>query len=131
MPFGLKNGRSASQCTIDVVLPAVKWKFGPVYLDDVIIVSRLVKSIWTTYRPYWDYFVEGWRIMETEGKLFEDLIDYLEYVIEPGRLGKQTRATDVICKLPQTKFLEKLRSCFVFQNIFRRFIQIFARIAAP
>lgn len=40
MPFRLKNVLSTFQRTMDVISAAVKWEFGLVYLDGIVIYYK-------------------------------------------------------------------------------------------
>ena len=52
MPFGLRNAPAAVQRTMDVILASVKWKTALVYLDDIVVFSKSVRTTSDTYVRY-------------------------------------------------------------------------------
>jgi hypothetical protein len=64
-------------------------------------------------------------------RIFNDFVDYLGYLIRPGRLGFAEKNKDALrgATLPRTQ--TELRSFLGLCNVYRRFVPRFAALAAP
>lgn len=62
---------------------------------------------------------------------FADTIDYLVHILRPSRLEISQNTTDATRGLKNPTIITDLESFSGLCNVFRRFVQIFARIATP
>ena len=132
MPFSLKNAPAIFQRAVDIILSRVKWETALVYLDDVIFYSRTVTEHMAHVR-------EVLRLLHTAGvspklakcAFFDTSLTYLGHVIRPGRLEVERRNVIAIERARAPTNQMKLRSFLGMCNLYRRFIQGFAKIAAP
>jgi len=132
MPFGLTNAPATFQRTLDILLSPFKWKHCLVYLDDVIIHSRDVKShiehvdgILSTLRR------AGISLKLRKCSFFTRTVKYLGHVIKPGTLEIDSAATRSLksARAPQNQ--SEIRSFLGMCNVYRRFIDRFAHVAEP
>lgn len=87
MSFGLNNAPATFQRAMDVILASVEWQFAIVYIDDIIILSRLPEQ-------HLEHTEEVLRLMKKAGMtiklkkchFFCESIDYLEHVIATVKL---------------------------------------------
>ena len=132
MPFGLRNAPATFQRAMDIILSGVRWKSCIVYLDDVIIFSKNddehLKHLEEVFRLLRD---AGVTLRLSKCSFFQSEVKYLGHVIRPGRLAILQKNVEAISRadIPRTK--TQMRSFLGMCNIYRRFIQGFARIAHP
>ena len=132
MSFGLKNSPATFQRAVEIVLSGVKWGAALVYLDDVVVYSRTVTE-------HMAHVCEVLRLLHTAGMslklakcaFFDTSITYLGHVIHPGRLEVERRNVIAIERARAPTNQTELRSFLGMCNVYRRFIQGFAKIAAP
>jgi Reverse transcriptase (RNA-dependent DNA polymerase) len=132
IPFGLRSAPSTFQRAMDVILFGVRWKKCLCYLDDIIFFSSSieihVEDLHKVLSPLRDARVS---LRLDKCHLFCRRVNYLERVIEPGKLSVQATKFDTIlkAKLPHTK--TELRAFLGICNVYRRFMPKFATISAP
>lgn len=116
---------------MDILLSTVKLQFALMYMEDVVIFSRSVQE-------HLEHFETVLRLLSRAGISFENpncffsegSVYYLGLVIQPGRLDKCMKATDVIRGISH---LQKClnSSCFLeFASYFDVFLPSSPRLAA-
>ncbi len=132
MPFGLTNAPATFQRGLDMVLSKFKWKTCLVYLDDVIIYSKSVEDhiqhvdeVLTALRE------AGITLKISKCTFFSDKIEYLGHVIKPGRLEVDQANTKSLRDARPPTSKTQLRSFLGLVNVYRRFIEDFAKVAGP
>jgi len=132
MPFGLTNAPAKFHRALDIILAGVKWQSCLIYLEDVIVYSRteeehigLVDHVPRLLRE------AGVTLCEPKCRFCCTTVEYLGLEIKPDRLGVMDAHTHELHKaqLPTTR--THVRSIVGLCNVFRRFVQKFARMAAP
>lgn len=131
MPLGLRNATGTFQHTMNFILPAVKWQFSLVCLDDIVGYS---KSPEEHSEPVHSVLMllsdAGVTIKLKKCRFFAETIDCFVHVIRSRRLKIASDTTHAISKLQTPTFVSKLMSLLELCNVFRRFVPNFARIAA-
>ena len=132
MPFGLTNAPATFQRTLDITLSAFKWKSCLVYLDDVIVFSRDLKSHFTHVEAILETLSEtGITLKLAKCRFFTDTVKYLGHVIRPGTLEVDEVATAALTKAKPPKTQTELRSFLGLCNVYRRFVPNYSHVAAP
>jgi len=132
MPFGLTNAPAKLQRALDIILSGVKWQSCLIYLDDVIVASNSEKE----HIGHVDHVLRllreaGVTLRLPKCRLFRTTLEYLGHEIKPGRLGVMDAHTRALRKAHFPTTRTHVRSFVGMCNVFRRFVPIFACMAAP
>ena len=130
MPFGLTNAPATFQRALDILLSGVKWQFCLVYLDDVIIFSRNEKE----HVHHVDTILAilrqaGVTLKFKKSEFFRKSVDYLGHRIRPGKLEVLSTGLQAIQESAYPKTQTQLRSFLGSCNVYRRFVQSYAKIS--
>lgn len=132
MPFRPNNATSLFHPSMDVIPLTIKYQFGLVYLDDIVIFSKSVSDHFShlhsvpgilfdacvLFKLIWCFF-------------FGDKIDYPGHVIKAGKLIMSDKETDSIRELKQPTNMTDLKLFLDLCNVSRRFVPNSARFPAP
>ena len=132
VPFGLTNAPAAFQAYINKALSDLIDITCVVYLDDILIFSEKeedhtnhVKAILERLREYKLY-------ANLEKCTFDTTsTEYLGYQITPEGISIDLKRVQTILEWPEPKSVREVRIFIGFLNYYRRFIDGFARLAAP
>jgi len=131
-PFGLINPLATSQRALVIILSGVKWQSCLIYLDDVIVSSKMEKE----HIGHVDHALRllreaGVTLCLPKGRFFRTTVEYLGHEIKPGRLGVMDANTRALrgAHCPTTR--TQVRSFVGLCNVFCRFVPNFAGMAAP
>ena len=101
-------------------------------MDDVIVFSK-------TFDQHLDHVAEVMTSLQEAGfslklkkcDIFKNQVDYLGHVVRPGELSVAQKTTKAVeeFRLPETQ--TQIKSFLGLCNVYRRFVQKFARVAAP
>jgi hypothetical protein len=132
MPFGLCNAPATFQRALDMILSKIKWNYALVYLDDVIIYPKSKEE----HLRHLDEILSllkgaGASLKLKKCHFFQPTVDYLGHVIHPGKLAVAEKNIDSIKKAIYPKTRTELRSFLGMCNVYRRFVDKFAKIASP
>jgi hypothetical protein len=132
MPFGLTNAPATFQGMIQSVLREYLDISAVVYLDDILIYSRTLDE----HREHVDQVLrrlqEHQLLVEPEkSKFHAQEVDYLGHTIRPGEVSMQAEKIEAVRDWPTPQNVKDVRSFLGFANYYRRFIQGYAKIAAP
>lgn len=132
MPFGLKNGPSIFQRTMQSILSPYLWLFTLVYIDDVVVYSR-------SYEEHLEHLDKVLEAIERSGltlspkkcHLFYGSILLLGHKV--SRLGLSTHEEKVraITELQRPTKMSELQTFLGMVVYFSAFIPYYASIAAP
>ena len=64
-------------------------------------------------------------------KVFQDSVEYLGYIIRPGELEVHSKNVKALSEATPPRTQTELRSFLRMCNVYRRFVDHFAKIAAP
>jgi hypothetical protein len=132
MPFGLCNAPATFQRALDMILARVKWSTALIYLDDVIIYSRSTEDHIQHVEEILSLLKQaGVSLKLKKCHFFQSSVDYLGHIIYPGKLAVANKNIESIRKaiFPTTR--TQLRSFLGMCNVYRRFVDKFAKIAGP
>ncbi|GJE95785.1 hypothetical protein PsYK624_119730 [Phanerochaete sordida] len=132
MPFGLKNGPSIFQRTMQSILSPFLWMFCLVYIDDIVVYSK-------TYEEHIEHLDKVLGACEEAGLTLSPAKYHLFYpsVLLLGhkvsRLGLSTHAEKVkaILELAAPTKVAQLQSFLGLVGYFSSFIPYYSMIAAP
>ena len=132
MPFGLVNAPATFQRVMDTILAGPCQPFARVYLDDIIVYSHTpqehlahVQTILQALRT------SGLRANPSKCRFAAKEIAYLGHVISEGRIQPNPDKADSLKDLPVPTNISQLRSVLGLLNYYRRFVQGYAKVAAP
>lgn len=95
IPFGLKNPLETFQRAIVVIISSVCSQFGPVHFDEIVVLSKSpadhIEKVWCVLGLLYEASVT---LKLKKYKFFAERIDYLGFVIRPGRFELAERTTD-------------------------------------
>jgi Reverse transcriptase (RNA-dependent DNA polymerase)/RNase H-like domain found in reverse transcriptase len=132
MPFGLINAPASFQRAMDVVLSGVRWSCALVYLDDVIIFS-------ITFEEHLRHLNEVLSLLRRANvslkldkcKFAAKEVQYMGHVIRPGHLEMQEAKIASLRAVRRPTAKTELRAFLGLDNVYRRFVVNFAKIARP
>lgn len=129
MPYGLRNTPGTFQRSMDVILVAVQFQFGLMYIDDNAIFFKSsqvqISHVWTGLNHLRNV---GVTLKWWKSRSFTEISSYFWHIIRP-RLEIAWRATDAIGRLEEPTTIINLELFFKLHNVFRTFVINFAHIA--
>ena len=132
MPFGLRNAPATFQRALDIILSGVRWQTCLIYLDDVIIFSKDIKS----HLGHVDEILTllgqaGITLDLKKCKFFQPRVDYPGHVITPGKLAVALDNTKAFANCTFPRNVTQMPSFLGVANMYRRFIKNFSGISKP
>ena len=132
MPFGLKNGLSIFQCTMQNILAPYLWLFTLVYIDDIVVYSK-------TYEEHLDHLDKVLAAIKKSGLTLSPKKRHFFYssVLLLGhkvsRLGLSTYEEKVraIAELQRPTKLSELQTFLGMVVYFSTFIPYYADLVSP
>jgi len=132
MPFGLRNAPSVFQRFIQDVLSEVIGSYVQVYLDDIIIYSRSLKSHIVHVRNVLKLLIENRLYVKLEKCDFHvKSTTFLGFNISCNGLNMDINKVKSILEWPTPRNTKELQSFLGLCNFYRRFIKDFAKIMEP
>lgn len=132
MPFGLKNGPSIFQRTVDDILRPYIGHFAYVYMDDVIIFSKTEKEHLVHIQTIIEAFTKAHMKISTDKSFFfKKEIEFLGQVISHGRITVSPKKVKAIREFEEPKTLKQLRSFLGMAGTYRKYIKNYAQIVKP
>ena len=132
MPFGLRNAPATFQRAPDIILSGVCWQTCLIYLDDVIIFSKDIKSHLGHVDEISTLLGQaGITLKLKKCQFFQLSLDYLVHVITPVKLVVARDNTKAFADCTFPRNVTQMRSFLVAANVYRRFIKNFSGIAKP
>lgn len=132
MPFGLKNGPSIFQRTMQSILAPYLWLFTLVYIDDIVVYSK-------TYEEHLDHLDRVLGAIEKAGltlspkkcHLFYSSILLLGHKVSRPGLSTHEEKVKAIEELQRPTRVSELQTFLGMVVYFSAFIPYYASIAAP
>jgi hypothetical protein len=132
MPFGLKNGPSVFQRLMDKVLGRFKWQTALVYIDDVIIYSKDVSTHIKDNGTILGLIAKSGITMSlTKCYLAYQSLTALGHTVSNLGIGTADGTVKVVKEFLKPKNVKQLQRFLGLCVYYRRFVQGFAKIAAP
>ena len=132
MPFGLCNAGATFQRLMDLLMAGITYKICLVYLDDIIIFSRDMKQHMQRCKIVFQRLREaGLKLKVSKCNLVRDSVQFLGHVVSKEGIATDPEKVKAIKEWPQPKDLHELRSFYGLCSYYRKFVQDFAKIAAP
>lgn len=132
MPFGLCNAPATFQRVMEHCLGHRNFEMVLLYLDDVIIFSK-------TYEEHLQHLEEvftqlaksGLKLKPSKCHLLKPKVKYLGHIVSSEGVNPDPEKVQVVRDWPVPKTVKEVRSFLGFVGYYRRFIENFARVAAP
>ena len=132
MPFGLCNAGATFQRLMDLVLTGLNLDICVVYLDDIVIFS-------TTPEEHLDRLVQvlerlkqaNLKLKPSKCKLMQKQVVFLGHIISGEGIATDPEKTRLVEEWPAPTNLKQLRGYLGLTGYYRRFVQDYAKIAAP
>jgi hypothetical protein len=132
MPFGLKNGPSVFQRLMDKILGRFKWQTALVYIDDIIIYSKDVATHINDIGTILSLVAKsGLTLSLTKCHLAYQSLTALGHTVSNLGIGTADGTVKAVKEFPEPKNVKQLQRFLGLCVYYRRFVQGFAKIAAP
>ena len=127
MPYGLCNAPATFQCLMQNCLGELNLLFTMVYLDDVIVYSKMPEDHLTRLQAIFDCFTHhGLKLKPSKCHFFKEEISYLGHEISAkGMLPGQKGVKEIACMGPPMMYTG-IRKFIRAVGYFHRFIKNFA-----
>ena len=131
MPFGLKNAPAFFQRLMDTTLSAQR-EFCRCYIDDVIIHSKSFDEHLIHLRAVFERLrAKRIKCHPKKMRLAVRTVPYLGHFIVPGGTAPQDVKVEAIVRMVPPRDISELRAFLGTCGYYRRYVQNYARIAAP
>lgn len=132
MPFGLTNSPISFQTLMSNVLRGLNWKSVLVYVDDILIFSRLFDEHLQHLAQVFDRLKNAnLKLQPTKCHFAEKEVKFLGHVISIKGVSVDPEKTKAVSEFPVPKTPKQVRSFLGMANYYRRFILNFDKIATP
>ena len=136
MPFGLTNAPGVFQRLMQRVLsglnPTDSSQFVSVYLDDVLVFSKTLEDHLNHLRIVIQRLVEaGLKLKPAKCHFAREELEYLGHIITREGLKTNPRLIEAVREFRTPRNIHEVRRFLGLASYYRRFVQGFARIAAP
>lgn len=132
MPFGLCNAPSTFQRLMERIFGAQHFQTLLLYLDDVIIFSSTVADHLQRLDTVLSRLhQENLKVKLEKCCFFKPEVRYLGHVISKEGVATDPDKTSAVSKWARPTTVSELRSFLGFASYYRRFVEGFARVAAP
>jgi hypothetical protein len=132
MPFGLTNAPATFMRLMNEVFHDCLDKFVIVFLDDILVYSKSYPE----HREHLRLIMQKLREAKLFGRplkcsFYMKEVNFCGYMISEGRIKMQPQKVEAVQKWPVPQSVTHLRSFLGLANFCHKFVQDFAKIAAP
>ena len=132
MPFGLRNSGATFQRLIDQLRKLLPLLLLLLYLDDILLLSRLFQDHLRELRALFDMLRKfQLRLNRVKCPFCCTEVRYLGHIISEEGIRPDPEKVSVIMDMPPPNTLKKLTSFLQTCSWFRRFIPNFSKVAEP
>ena len=136
MPFGLMNAPAVFQRLMQCVLQGLNPTGGPdfvsVYIDDILIFSKSLQDHVSHIGQVLDRLQEaGLKLKPSKCHFICEQVEYLGHLITPKGLLPNPKKVSAVTDFPTPTSVRQVRQFVGLVSYYRRFVQGFAKIAAP
>uniref|UniRef100_A0A8C5C0T7 Gypsy retrotransposon integrase-like protein 1 n=1 Tax=Gadus morhua TaxID=8049 RepID=A0A8C5C0T7_GADMO len=132
MPFGLCNAPSTFQRLMERIFGDQHCQSLLLYLDDIVVFSSTVtEHVERLESVLGRLQQENLKAKWEKCCFFKPEVSYLGHIISKDGVSTDPRKIDVVSKWQRPNHVSELRSFLGFASYYRRFIDGFAKLAAP
>ena len=132
MPFGLCNAGATFQRLMDVIMAGLHLDICLVYLDDIIVYSRTPEEHFERLVLMFNRLRNsGLKLKPEKCCLFQKSVSFLGHVISEDGIGTDPKKTQAVSDWPRPTCQKDVRAFLGLAGYYRRFVQGFAKKAAP
>ena len=132
LPMGLKNAPSVFQAVMNQLFSPLLHKCVCVYLDDLLIFSRTKEEHYKHVRAVFELLRKNaLRIKASKCEFFKSQLKFLGHLVSAQGLQPDPKKVQVVTDWPRPATVQDVRSFLGLANYFRKYIQGFAKLAAP
>lgn len=132
MPFGLCNAPSTFQRLMERIFGDQQYQSLLLYLDDIVVfsssVSQHLERLEVVFRCLER---ENLKVKLEKCAFFQPEVKYLGHVISSQGVATDPCKIEVVTQWPRPSTVKELRSFLGFASYYRRFVDGFAKLAAP
>jgi len=132
MLFGLKNAPATFQRLINDTLREYLDDFMITYLDDILIYSDDLKMHCSHVHKVLEKLNErALYVKKSKSRFKTKEIKFLDYVIQPGQIEKNSEKMNAVRNWPSPKWVKKVQAFLRLMNYYQKFVPSYAKIAEP
>ena len=132
MPFGLCNAGATFQRLMDVVMSGLQLTTCLSYLDDIVVFAATLDQHLERLELILErLFASGLKLKPEKCCLFRKSVSFLGHIISEEGIGTDPVKTQAVSDWPIPVCIRDVRSFLGLASYYRRFVQDFAKIAAP
>jgi len=132
MLFGLKNAPATFQRLINNMLREYLDDFAITYLNDILIYSDdLEMHCSHVHKVLKKLNKRALYVKKSKSRFKTKKIKFLDYVIQPEQIKKNSEKTDTVRNWPLLKQVKKVQAFLELINYYQKFVPNYARIAEP
>lgn len=132
MPFGLTNAPATFERLMELVLKGLPWQTCLMYLDDVIIHSKMFDVHIQNLKDVFNRLkLANLKLNPNKCNLFQREVIYLGHIVSCDGIKTDPSKSECVRLWPKPKNVHELRSFLGLCSYYRRFVQGFSSIAKP